>query len=106
MRKGTFPKNLKNAGVTPVFKKANPLLAKNYRPVSVLPTLSKTFKRIMRKQIIDYTNQYFLPCCADTEKALIHKRFWFEKWNLLLDKREYVGAILTDLSKVLDTISY
>ena len=56
MRKGTFPKNLKNAGVTPIFKKANPLLAKNYRPVSVLPTLSKTFKRIMRKQIIDYTN--------------------------------------------------
>ena len=30
VRKGTFPKDFKNADVTPVFKKDNPLLAKNY----------------------------------------------------------------------------
>ena len=38
-----FPKNLKLADITPAFKKENKNLAKNYRPVSVLPTLSKVF---------------------------------------------------------------
>ena len=47
------PKDLKNADVTPVFKKDNPVLAKKKkkkkkksRPVSVLPTVSKIFERI------------------------------------------------------------
>ena len=33
--KHTFPKDIKNADVTPVFKKDSPLLAKSCRPVSV-----------------------------------------------------------------------
>ena len=28
-----------------------------------------------------------------------------EKWNFMLDKKEYVGAILMDLSKAFDTIN-
>ena len=77
VRKGTFPKDLKNADVTPVFKKDNLLLAKNYKPVSVWPTVSKIFERIMQKKIIDYINQYFLPCFLDTEKASVYKRLCF-----------------------------
>ena len=64
-------------GITPVFKKNNPLLVKNYRHVSVLPIASKIFKRIMQKQIIDFINQYLLLCYVDTEKASLHKRFCF-----------------------------
>ena len=77
VRKGTFPKDLKNADVTPVFKKDNLLLAKNYKPVSIWPTVSKIFERIMQKKIIDYINQYFLPCFLDTEKASVYKRLCF-----------------------------
>ena len=77
-RKGTsFPKNLKNADITSVFKKGNPLLTKGYRSVSVLPTFSKKFETTMQKQIIDYMNQYLLPCYVDTENASLHKRFCF-----------------------------
>ena len=43
VRKGAFPEDLKKADVTPVFKKDNSLLAKNYRLLSVLPTVSKIF---------------------------------------------------------------
>ena len=39
-----FPQNLKLADITPVFKKKNPMLAENYRPVSVLSTVSKVFE--------------------------------------------------------------
>ena len=46
-RKGTFLKDLKNADVTSLFKKDNPLLPKNYRHVSVLPTVSKIFEKLI-----------------------------------------------------------
>ena len=38
-----FPNELKKADVTPVFKKDDPTIAKNYRPVSVLPVVLKSF---------------------------------------------------------------
>ena len=36
-----FPSNLKNSDITPTFKKGNRLSKDNYRPISILPTLSK-----------------------------------------------------------------
>ena len=57
LQKGTFPKDLKNADGTTVFKKDNPLLAKNYRPARLLPTVFKIFERIMHGKIIDFVNQ-------------------------------------------------
>ena len=49
-----FPENLKLADVTPIFKKKDKTFVENYRPVSVLPTVSKIFERIMQKQITDF----------------------------------------------------
>ena len=49
---------LKLPDVTPVFKKGNPQSIKNYRPVSVLPNVSKIFERIMLKQILEQMNKY------------------------------------------------
>ena len=40
---GIFPPNLKNSDVTPTFKKDDRLLKENYRPISILPTLSKVY---------------------------------------------------------------
>ena len=44
-----------------LFFKKNIFLVKNYRPVSVLPTVFKIFEQIIQKQIIDYINQYLIP---------------------------------------------
>ena len=44
---GTFPESMKLAEITPVFKKKDPLNKNNYRPVSVLPIVSKLFEKIM-----------------------------------------------------------
>ena len=48
-KKCQFPENLKLAVITPVFKKEDKNLAKNYRPLSVLPALSKVFEKIIQK---------------------------------------------------------
>ena len=44
---GYFPDSLKLANVTPVFKKEDPLDKCNYRPVSILPLLSKVYERVI-----------------------------------------------------------
>ena len=54
IEKGCFPKELKLAEVSPIFKKKNDLDKENYRPVSVLLHVSKVFERIMYHQINDY----------------------------------------------------
>ena len=43
LKNGIFPDNLKYADITPIFKKDERLDKTNYRPISILPTLSKIY---------------------------------------------------------------
>ena len=56
---GKFPSNLKNADICPIFKKLDPLCKANYRPVSILPTLSKVYEKSFHQQIYEYFNCIF-----------------------------------------------
>ena len=47
LQKLCFSKNLKLADVTPIYKKKNLNLAQHYRPVSVVPTVSKIVEKII-----------------------------------------------------------
>ena len=51
---GIFPDSLKISKVKPLFKAGNPVLISNYRPISLLPSLSKIFERIVFQQLFDY----------------------------------------------------
>ena len=51
IRNGCFPDELKAAEVTLIFKKNDDLDKENYRPVSILPHVSKVFERVMYIQI-------------------------------------------------------
>ena len=56
--KGSFPDSLKLANITPVHKKDESTDKENYRPVSVLPLLSKIFERLIYDQLHEYLDQY------------------------------------------------
>ena len=45
--------------VTPIFKKDDPFLEKKYCPVSILPTLSKIYERLLSEQLSDNFNSIF-----------------------------------------------
>ena len=60
IKKGEFPSAWKEALVTPVLKKGDPLLKENYRPVSCLPGGSKLLERIVCEQ----TTKYMEDKCA------------------------------------------
>ena len=54
---GIFPNELKIAKVIPIFKKDDPTLLKNYRPISLLSTLSKVIEKIIFTQLSLYFNE-------------------------------------------------
>ena len=51
---GVFPTTLKLADVTPLFKKEDKQYEGNFRPVSLLPAMSKVFERLMHHDMSDY----------------------------------------------------
>ena len=55
---GVFPDILKIANVVPLFKKEDSMLFSNYRPVSLLCTLSKVLEKIMYNRVIDFLNEH------------------------------------------------
>ena len=104
-----FPANLKLADISPIFKKLKNTLVDNYRPVSVLPTVSKIFERIMQKQMNTFVENFLSPYLCGYRKGYNSQYAllaMIEKWKLSLDNGEYAGGILMDLSKAFDTINH
>ena len=104
-----FPNELKLADITPVLKKGDSTNAKNYRPVSVLPPVSKIYEKLMYKQIFSHLEKYLSPqLCGyrtgfSTQHALLSL---IENLKMSLDKHSFGGAVLMDLSKAFDTINH
>ena len=104
-----FPTLAKLASILPFFKKGDRSNKKNYRPVSVLSSLSKIFGKILQNQLIDFSNSFLSKYITSyrkghsTEHVLIRL---IEDWKAKLDNGFYVGAIMMDLSKAFDCISH
>ena len=54
IKSGKFPAILKNGDITAVFKKGFKGSKENYRPVSILPIISKIFEKIISTQIANF----------------------------------------------------
>ena len=61
---GIFPDNLKLAKVIPIYKKEDPSLFDNYRPISLLPSISKVFERLAYNQVFYYLVSNNLIYCS------------------------------------------
>ena len=56
---GIFPEELKCAEVVPVFKKGDHMDKVNYRPISLLSSVSKIYERLIYEQLSRYFESYF-----------------------------------------------
>ena len=104
-----FANGLKLADIVLVFKKDDSTLVKNYRPVSLLPIISKIFERIMLNQVTAYMNEYLSPHLCGYRKGFSMQTILSsltEKWKQVLDSKGYGAAVLMDLSKAFDTINH
>ena len=108
---GIFPNLLKNAIVKPVYKKENPNLMDNYRPISLLPIISKVFEKVVFKQTYEYfvnsnllyDSQYGFRKGHSTELATLE---FADRVLESLETGKIPLAVFLDLSKAFDTIDH
>ena len=107
--KAEFPNELKLADVTPILKKEDPSRAKNYRPVNVLPSVSKIFERILHRQVSSYVDQFLSTFMCGYREGFSAQHALLsliERWKITLDQNGYGGAILMGLSNASDTVNH
>ena len=77
--------------------------------MSILPSISKIFERMMEYQILKYMNNHLSTYLCGFRKGYSTQHclmVMLEKWRKALDKRNFAGALLTDLSKAFDCLNH
>ena len=108
---GVFPEQMKLAKVIPVHKGGTKTDIGNYRPISLLNTLSKIYEKLMHARILNfleqneslYENQYGFRPGRSCEHALLNAQ------NYILDslnKRQVSLLLLIDFSKAFDMVEH
>ena len=109
--KAEYPCELKIARVIALFKKGDPSLPDNYRPISLLSCFNKIFERLICVQLMSFLEKY---------KILVKFQFGFRKGHSTIlalteitdnirqhiDNRNYVLGLFVDLSKAFDTVDH
>ena len=108
---GIFPEILKIANVIPLYKKDDPMIFSNYRPVSLLCALSKILDKVMYDRLNDFLNEFDI---------VFKYQFAFRKGystylalTVLIDKLaksmengDYVVGVFLDFSKAFDMVNH
>jgi len=111
LNEGIFPNSLKTSIVVPVYKGGDPTELNNYRPISILQTLSKIFEKIVAKRLRKY---------LDCSKFFSEKQFGFRPGRNIdqavmqhvteivgeIEGSKTVAAIYLDIRKAFDTVNH
>lgn len=108
---GKFPKQLKIAKVFPIFKSGSKSDPSNYRPISILPTISKIFEKHVNKHLMGYLNKYKLihECQSgfrqkhSCQTALVKL---IDQWMACIDNGDIVGTLFIDFRKAFDMVDH
>ena len=94
-----------------LFKSGSMVELDNYRPISILPVLSKILERIVYKQLLSHLEnngllssfQFGFRSKRSTELAVT---YFTDKIRKEVDNGNILGAVFIDLSKAFDTVSH
>ncbi|KAG7295150.1 hypothetical protein JYU34_022109 [Plutella xylostella] len=107
---GKFPTAFKKAIIIPVHKTGDRALVNNYRPISILPTLSKILERLLNKRLVAFlesrsllsANQFGFRSGKSTADAVSQLTNFIASG---LDSGKKCLGIFLDLAKAFDTVS-
>ena len=111
MQCSIFPDDLKIAGVTPIFKEGDSDDMSNYRPISIICTLARTFERLLYNQLHDYlidnkilyNNQWGFKSLHSTSLAPTDCA---DNWVINIDNGNINFTVLLDIKKAFGTIDH
>ena len=106
-RDAVFPSGWKLAYVTPVFKKGNPSLLTNYRPIALLSAVGKVCERLVYNKLY----RFVTPVLSENQSGFRKKdgtafqlTRLIQEWSHLLDDSHYFGVLFFDLRKAFDKV--
>ena len=106
-----FPTQFKKAKVVPLHKGGDLLSPKNFRPVAILPVLSKLLERSVFSQMVEYfeankllhPNHHGFRANHNTTTALLQM---YDTWVEAMDKGEATGVCFLDQSAAFDMVKH
>ena len=107
----SFPNSCKSAKLIPLYKKGSKTDPLNYRPISLLPLLSKIFERVVHEQTNRFLNDNniifrFQSGFRNNYSTSFCLSYLNDKIQSGFDKGLLTGMILIDLQKAFDTIDH
>ena len=103
MYSGLFPDSLKIARVIPLFKSGDRNDITNYRPISLLPVISKIFEKLIHARLISFFEQFGFRRRHSTIHAL---NTAITQIINGLNKNDVVFGVFLDFSKAFDTVKH
>ena len=108
---GIFPKSLKISRIKPLFKQGKSCQFTNYRPISLLPSMSKIYEHVVFEQLLNYMednklfyeDQFGFRPGHSTELASLR---FVDTLVSQMDNFYIPTSILVDLSKAFDTLDH
>ena len=108
---GTFPEILKIAKIVPIYKSGSKTDINNYRPIALLPTISKVFEKLIHKRVTSfldkfnllYSDQYGFQSKKSTTDAILK---FTDKCYDALNMKKALISVYIDFSKAFDTVDH
>ena len=106
LSRNVFPDIMECAEVSPIFKKDDNLLKGNFRPVSILTSISKIYENVVNNQLLGHFYEIFNDLLSAFRKGHSCQLLLLKDMKNALDQKHAVGALFMDLSKAFDCLPH
>ena len=101
----------KTAKVVPIFKSGNKHLVQNYRPISLLPCLSKALEKLIKSRLLKFLTKHKILCDLQygfrEKHSVLHALIDVTSFSYdAIQNKQTTALLLMDFTKAFDSVSH